>query len=188
VNYSTPTLGLGLGVSIKTMNSRDPKSKRFDKNIIRVDAELRAETADYHERQPYSVLVAIVCLPMAACHDRTPRTESSTFGKAIKYFRNRARRRQPADSHMLFERIYVGLYETESPSFGEMVFLDVESDRPPRTGPPRYPFSFEDVIKGIIAAYDERNNPPFVWDDGEPSTETIIADDEADDELSEDSE
>lgn len=73
VNYSTAALGLGLGVSIKTANSRDPVSKRFSKNITRIDAELRAESADYHERQPYAVMIAVICFPMAACHDQTKR-------------------------------------------------------------------------------------------------------------------
>lgn len=60
VNYSTPELGLGLGVSIKTINFVDPKSKRYTKNYTRVDAELRAEATDYHDRQPYSVMVAVI--------------------------------------------------------------------------------------------------------------------------------
>src|SRR5262245_42608206 len=32
VNYSTPELGLGLGVSVKTVNFRDRKSARYTKN------------------------------------------------------------------------------------------------------------------------------------------------------------
>ena len=32
VNYSTVELGLGLGVSIKTINFRDPKTRRYTKN------------------------------------------------------------------------------------------------------------------------------------------------------------
>jgi hypothetical protein len=161
VNYSTPALGLGLGVSIKTANSRDPKSKRFNKNITRIDAELRAESADYHERQPYAVMVAVVCFPMAACQDQTQKTPS-TFGAAVRSFRHRAGRRHPSDSHMLFERVYIGLYETDDAAFGKMVFLDVAS-APPRSGPPQTPLSFLEVVKGIVAAYDERNKPPFAW-------------------------
>jgi hypothetical protein len=54
VNYSTPELGLGLGVSIKTINFTDGRSKRYTKNYTRADGELRAEASDYHERQPYA--------------------------------------------------------------------------------------------------------------------------------------
>src|SRR5579871_4525203 len=56
INYSTPQLGLGLGVSVKTINFRDPENPRYTKNYTRVDNELRAEASDYHERQPYAVM------------------------------------------------------------------------------------------------------------------------------------
>src|SRR5690554_1911837 len=46
VNYSTPELGLGLGVSIKTVNFPDTKSRRYTKNYTRIDNELRAEATD----------------------------------------------------------------------------------------------------------------------------------------------
>ena len=60
VNYSTSELGLGLGVSIKTINFSDKGGSRYTKNFTRADNELRAEAKDYHERQPYSVLVGVV--------------------------------------------------------------------------------------------------------------------------------
>lgn len=63
VNYSRPEIGLGLGVSIKTINFRDPKTGRYTKNYTRVDGELRAEASDYHDRQPYAVMVAVVFIP-----------------------------------------------------------------------------------------------------------------------------
>jgi hypothetical protein len=55
INYSTTELGLGLGVFVKTLNFKDPKSQRYTKNYSRIDNELRAEASDYHERQPYAV-------------------------------------------------------------------------------------------------------------------------------------
>src|SRR5690606_35793072 len=39
VNYSTPELGLGLGVSIKTLNYKDASTNRYTKNITRIDNE-----------------------------------------------------------------------------------------------------------------------------------------------------
>jgi hypothetical protein len=48
VNYSTAELGLGLGVSIKTINFKDPRTGRYTKNYTRADNELRAEAQDYH--------------------------------------------------------------------------------------------------------------------------------------------
>src|SRR5207237_4749262 len=72
VNYSTPELGLALGVSIKTLNFRDAGSKRYTKNATRIDNELRAEAMDYHKRQPYSVLVGVVFVPVDSCDDGNP--------------------------------------------------------------------------------------------------------------------
>ncbi len=187
VNYSTPELGLGLGVSIKTINSVDQKSKRYTKNYTRVDAELRAEAADYHERQPYSTMVAVILLPMEACADGST-DDPSSFGAAVRLFRNRAGRKSASDSHMLFERVFVGLYGTGSSDFGSTLFVDVLSP-PPWRGLPAAPISFDKVIREIVREYDERNNPPFEWEDGsvefDPGAPLSLADgldDEDDDE------
>lgn len=163
VNYSTPELGLALGVSIKTINFADPKSKNYRKNYTRVDAELRAEVHDYHERQPFSVLVAVVFLPIDACDDARGDTPSS-FGLAVKFFRNRAGRRTARDESGLFERVFIGLYEYEGKNKGTTVFFDVE-DKPPRSRrpPPTSCFDFAELIRRITLAYDLRNNPPFEW-------------------------
>ena len=71
VNYSTLELGLALGISIKTINFIDPGTGRFTKNFTRVDNELRAEAADYHQRQPYAVMIGFLFLPEASCQRRT---------------------------------------------------------------------------------------------------------------------
>lgn len=69
VNYSNPQIGLGLGVSIKTVNFKDELTGRYTKNIKRLDGELRAEAQDYHVRQPFSVLAGMVFLPEEAAYD-----------------------------------------------------------------------------------------------------------------------
>jgi hypothetical protein len=165
VNYSTVDSGLGLGVSIKTINFRDAKSRRYTKNYTRVDNELRAESADYHERQPYAVLCAVVFLPLDACDDGSGRTPSS-FGQAIQIFRHRAGREKPVDDPTLFERILVGLYDTEAVSFGRVAYFDV-MDTPPRIGQPRTMKTFSEAIESIVDAHDGRNKIKFKWADGE---------------------
>jgi hypothetical protein len=165
VNYSTPRLGLALGVSIKTVNARDGKTKRFNKNFTRIDGELRAEAADYHERQPYTVMVAILFMPKDACLDSTERSASS-FGTAVRDFRYRAGRSGPTDSVMLFERFFIGLYSTAASDFGDVVFFDVKS-APPRSGiPVKNTLSVDQLVRTIIQVYDEQNNPPFEWEGG----------------------
>jgi hypothetical protein len=168
VNYSTIELGLGLGVSIKTINFRDAASKRYTKNYTRADGELRAEASDYHERQPYAVMVAVVFLPIDACDD-AGKGGVSSFGAAVKIFRERAGRASPKDATMLFERVFVGLYEADGADFGKVGFFDV-LEAPPKSGRPRTLMTFDALIGAIVRTYDERNAPTFVWADGSAET------------------
>lgn len=169
VNYSTAKLGLALGVSIKTLNFRDAGSDRYTKNYTRIDNELRAEADDYHERQPYSVLVAVIFLPADACDDGR-RGNPSSFGHAVKTFRFRARRERASDSPSLFEAIYIGFYEPSGPNRGEVRFFNVEL-APPRTGrpDPSKLISFSELVRNIEQIYDRRN-PPFRFE-GEETIE-----------------
>lgn len=162
VNYSTTELGLGLGVSIKTINFADSGSSRFTKNFTRVDNELRAEATDYHQRQPYSVLVAVLFLPIEACQDGV--RDVSSFGQAIRIFRHRGGREDARDEPDRFERVFVALYEHDGERHGDVVFFDV-MDKPPKQGPPTTGLGFEGFVARVVETYDERNNPPFEWAD-----------------------
>lgn len=168
VGYATTELGLALGISIKTLHFPDPASRRFTKNYTRIDAELRAEAADYHERQPYAVLVAVLFLPVESCDDanRGQRAETgvSSFGAAVRYFRDRAGRMPPLDAPDKFERFFVGLYESSGEERGKTVYFDV-MNRPPKSrrliGDEG--ITFQQVIAEIQRTYDKINNPPFEW-------------------------
>jgi hypothetical protein len=173
VNYSTPELGLALGISIKTINYRDPETKRYTKNYSRNDNELRAEATDYHQRQPYSVLASLLHLPADACDDASHgRGEAwergvSSFGAVVRYFRDRrAPRPKPDDAIDLFECFFIGLYEHEGRRRGEVSYFDVMSP-PPRNRRPRANevVSLEEATAKIRETYDARNNPPFKWAD-----------------------
>jgi len=65
---------------------------------------------------------------------------------------------------VLFERIFIGLYETRPDSFGAIAFFDVMKS-PPRVGPPKATLTLADVVSEIRSSYDERNNPVFRWAD-----------------------
>ena len=164
VNYSTSELGLGLGVSIKTINFSDKGSSRYTKNFTRADNELRAEAKDYHERQPYAVLVGVVFLPIDACLDG--KMGASSFGQAIKIFRHRANRKNPRNEQELFERAFVGLYEYEGERRGEVLFFDV-MEKPPKHGTPKSPpgLTFSQFVREVVKTYDGRNKPAFEWAD-----------------------
>lgn len=164
INYSKAELGLALGVSVKTINFRT--ANRYTRNYTRVDNELRAEAIDYHRRQPWSVLVALLFLPLDAAQDWTRGEHPTSFGQAIRVFRHRANRRDPKNDVELFERMFVGLYEHTGPTRGNVVFFDVMDD-PPRKGPPdpSRTFVYDAMIAEIVRTYDERNNPAFRWSD-----------------------
>jgi hypothetical protein len=164
VNYSTVQLGLGLGVSIKTLNFRDASSGRYTKNVSRIDNELRAEAGDYHERQPFAVLCGIVFLPADAADDG----EISSFAHAALTFRYRRGRSSHRDGPELFERLYIALYEaSETAHMGEVVCFDT-GHPPPRRGLPRSNagrMTLPQVIADIKAAFYERNLPKKIFAD-----------------------
>lgn len=168
VNYSTLELGLGLGISIKTVNSVDPKTGRFDHNYTRIDTELVTEAIDYHKRQPYAVLIGVLFLPMKATETGAQRLDLdgwvSDFARAIVFFRHRAHRRDPGDDADFFEKFFVALYSTEDETIGNVTFYSVDTVVP-RSGPPQTDegLSFEAFIEEVTRIYDQRNKPPVEW-------------------------
>lgn len=171
INYSTVQLGLGLGVSIKTLNFRDAGSRRYTKNVTRIDNELRAEAGDYHERQPFAVLAAILFMPQDSASDAGNKANDfSSFAHAAITLRFRAGRSTPRDSPDLFERLYIALYDAEENTrdHGQVVCFDAGMP-PPRRGMPRVErqMTLEQLLTDIKAAYDERNVPKQVFDEEE---------------------
>lgn len=156
VNFSTLELGLALGVSIKTLNFRDPGSGRYTKNYTRIDKELRAEAKDVHQRQPYAVLVGAVFLPVDCCDDA--KKSGSSFYAAVSCFLHRAGRKMPSNEQELFERVFVGLYEHEEPRRGEVQFFDV-MQAPPLAGrpDPALTIGTDRFVEEIVETFYARN-------------------------------
>ena len=61
VRYSTPEIGLGFVISIKTTHFRDGKRGDFNHNETRFDAEFRAEAAEIHERSHLGFSLGYLC-------------------------------------------------------------------------------------------------------------------------------
>lgn len=179
VNYSTPELGLGLGVSIKSANYRDGKTKRYTKNYTARDAELRAEAMDYHVRQPFAVLAAVVLVPADACDDgdpTKPKTSWSSFAHAVEIYRHRIGHSTHEDDAQLFERGFIGLYEHQGPDKGKVVFFDIEK-RPPQFGRPKQVLllDLDGMMAEIVKTYDRRNSVKKAWQ-GDDSDEALPLD------------
>jgi hypothetical protein len=170
VNFSTPELGLALGVSVKTLNFvnliKNKKTKkvtigRYGKNYTRIDKELRSEAKDVHQRQPYAVLAGVVFLPIDCCDDAKTK-QGSSFAGAVRCYLHRGGRQTPKNEEELFERMYVALYQPDpnvaEPPRGWVGFFDV-MQTPPMIGrsDPAMLLTFDQFIQQIIDAFHERN-------------------------------
>ncbi|QXC61724.1 hypothetical protein KSP35_02445 [Aquihabitans sp. G128] len=166
VNYSTPEMGLGLGLSIKTIAGPDPGTKRFTKNYSRNDNELRAEAMDYHRRQPFAVLVGFLFMPISCCDDggRGHGEEAgvSSFAAAVRYFRSRTPRPEPEDEPDLFEAFFICIYDPESTDVRLWPVHDLAL-APPKVGRPgdRSTLSLDAALGQCAAIFEHRNNPAF---------------------------
>jgi hypothetical protein len=156
VVYATPQAGLGLSISVKTINFKDEKTKRYTKNIKRADGELRAEASDCHKYNPYALLVGVVFFPLEAASDGVDGRSSLKHGWDV--FRRRSGRKSSEDDASRFEIIFLGIYDTSLEHFGEVRFFDVLSE-PPDRGVPEVLLTFDQVINAIVAAFNTRHRP-----------------------------
>lgn len=109
VNYSTKRSGLELAVTVKTINFPDGATKRYTKNVKRVDGELRAEAQDCHARQPFAVIAAYLFMPDDAALDGEGSKSSARH--AAEVLQARSGRVGDKDSAERVELAFVGLYD-----------------------------------------------------------------------------
>ena len=162
VNFSTPELGLALGISLKSVHIRDVGgAQRYTHNRKRNEEELRIEASGYHKRQPYAVMVGVLFLPFDSCDDG--KNEASSFGSWVRHLRPYAGRDEPDDEIDKFEKIYIALYQ---PDGTDMQFFDVQKD-PPKTGRPATLLTYSDFLDAVYREYLWRNQADFKWAEGE---------------------
>jgi hypothetical protein len=168
VRYSTPDIGLGFVISIKTTHFRDRKNRQgrisfgdFNHNEIRFDAEFRAEAAEIHERNPFAVLIGVFILPEESTLIFSRGNNPSSFAKWARRLRFRASREKPDDRNELFEKIFIGLYKRQERERGKINFFDVMGPPPIRGLPIEGLITLEELITQIKAEFDRRNNTSF---------------------------
>ncbi len=163
VNFSTPEVGLALGISLKSVHIRDVGgSGRYTHNRKRNEEELRIEATGYHKRQPYAVMVGVLFLPFDSCEDGR-RDNASSFGSWVRHLRPYTGRQEPEDENDKFEKMYIALYE---PDGTDLRFFDVEWD-PPKNGRPKRLLSYDEFLDAVYFAYLNRNAAEFTWAEGE---------------------
>ncbi|ARU54105.1 hypothetical protein CBR64_20735 [Cellulosimicrobium cellulans] len=192
VKVTDPTLGLLLSVSIKTLSFRDVGTKRYTKNVVRNDHELRGEAAVLHQRQPYSVVIGVLFTPVDAATDGRYRKDGSvstksSFAHMVDTFRKRTGRgKRPIlglheEAYVnlggedvrfdLCERMFLGLYESEGSRRGLVRFVDVEKAVPQKGVPSEsQTLSFDEFIAAVAREVEIRNESAPSWSD-DPSDE-----------------
>jgi len=164
LNYSTPEIGLGLAISLKSVHYGEKAngSADFIHNMKRNDEELRVEATAHHLRQPYAVLVAAIFLPMDACDD----FDTSSFASWVQYLWPLKGRLEPEDPPDRFELVFIALYERDGSELG---FYQIGGGVPcPRTGRPRELLSLSQFIAVITAVYRQRNGQDFYFEGEAP--------------------
>ena len=127
VSWATEESGLLLGMSIKTINFRDQRTKNFQKNLTNRRGDMLFEAVTLHQRFPYSVLVGLLCLDADAENDGTTKRRS-TFLNVHPRLRLFTRRDDPAGRNEQFERFFVALVRAESEPPGFRLFRIGEPD------------------------------------------------------------
>lgn len=113
MTWATEESGLLLGISVKTINFIDRKSRNFQKNLTNRRGDMLFEAVTLHKRFPYAVLAGILCFPEAAARDDTAQ-RASTFLNAHQRFRLFTNRLDPQGRDEQYERFYIALHDANS--------------------------------------------------------------------------
>ena len=111
VTWATEESGLLLGISVKTINFRDSKTRNFQKNLVNRRGDMLMEAVTLHRRFPYAVLAGFFFLDSEAAHDGTEKRRS-TFLNAHARLQLFTGRNDPAGREEQFERFYLILLDS----------------------------------------------------------------------------
>lgn len=110
VTWATEESGLLLGLSVKSINFKDSRTKNFQKNLTNRRADMLIEAVTLHRRFPYAVLCGLFLLDAGAATDDTA-TRRSTAENAHQRLRLFTGRSDPAGRDEQFERLYLLLVD-----------------------------------------------------------------------------
>lgn len=150
VTWATEESGLLLALSIKSINFVDRKSGNYQKNLTNRRGDLLFESVTLHRRFPYAVLGGFLFLDKGAAEDGST-TRRSTYLNAHHRLKLFTGREDPAGRDEQYERLYLGLHDTNP--FSPTVDLFVAGRHDAAT---RLDAAFEDLL--ILVA---ERNPDF---------------------------
>ncbi|HEY8698340.1 MAG TPA: hypothetical protein VIM02_12040 [Rhizomicrobium sp.] len=156
VTWTTPESGLLLGISIKTINFRDTKTKNFQKNLTNRRSDMLVEAVTLHRRFPYAVLAGFFFLDKGAAADSTSKRRSTFYNAhaRMKLFTGRA---DPAGRDEQFERLYIFLLDAGTASYDLKAYS---------VGVPEKTKPLSAIIDELIALVAERNPDFYEVQDG----------------------
>ncbi len=156
VTWATEPSGLLLGISVKTINFRDSKTKNFQKNLINRRGDMLMEAVTLHRRFPYAVLCALFFLDKEAAKDDTGRRRS-TFANAHQRLQLFTDRPDPAGREEQFERFYLLLLDA-SPGKAQIEAY--------RVGHPKTAVPLDDILNDLLQLVAQRNPDFYEFDGG----------------------
>jgi len=150
VTWATEESGLILGISIKTINFRDAKTRNFQKNLTNRRADMLMEAVTLHRRFPYAVLAGFFFFDKEADADGTDKRRP-TLANAHTRLRLFTGRDDPAGRDEQYERLYLLTLDTAAEGGGLRAW---------EVGKPGQPVALEDIFAGLAELVAERN-PDF---------------------------
>jgi hypothetical protein len=102
--------GLLFALSVKTITSRDARTRNYNKNFKNRFGDLCAEATSVHMRSPYTYMAAIFAMPTAAAFDSTTK-RGSTAERALRYLRSISGRASHEQSPEKFESVVFLLFD-----------------------------------------------------------------------------
>lgn len=156
VTWATEPSGLLLGISVKTINYRDGKTKNFQKNLINRRGDMLMEAVTLHRRFPYAVLCGLFFLDKDAAKDGTSRRRS-TFLNAHPRLQLFTNRDDPAGREEQFERFYLLLLNASPKA------VSIEAYR---VGEPSKAVPLDDLVTDLLQLVAQRNPDFYELDKG----------------------
>ncbi len=150
VTWATEESGLLLGISIKSINFRDGRTRNFQKNLTNRRGDMLMEAVTLHRRFPYAVMGGLFFLDKEAANDGTNRRRS-TFLNAHTRMSLFTGRDDPSGRDEQYEKMYLFLLDA-SPSSVELKAFEV--------GHPNAEISMNYILDDLVKRVAVRN-PDF---------------------------
>lgn len=156
VTWSTEESGLILGISIKSINFKDSRTKNYQKNLTNRRGDMLIEAVTLHRRFPYAVLGGLFIFDSGAANDHTGKRRS-TFENAHTRFRLFTGRDDPAGRDEQYESFYFMLLNASSKHASYTLY---------RVGDHRTAISFHELVCDLVERTAIRNPDFYEHDDG----------------------